>query len=78
MPEFGADALVSTEWLAEHLRDSNLRIIDASYFVPGGAEKARELYAEDHIPGALFFDINVFADLCQPKDHSFPTAALFA
>jgi thiosulfate/3-mercaptopyruvate sulfurtransferase len=72
------DALVSTAWLAQHLTDPGLRLIEASYFVPGGIEKARGLYAESHIPGAAFFDINVFADTSQAKDHTFPTAAIFA
>ncbi|MSO72910.1 MAG: sulfurtransferase [Rhodospirillaceae bacterium] len=78
MSKFVADVLVSTEWLAANLQEPNIRIIDASYFVPGGVEKARQLYAEDHIPGAAFFDINAFADLSKPKEHAFPTAAIFA
>jgi len=72
------DALVSTDWLAQHLNDPDLRIIEASYFVPGGIEKARQLYAEDHIPGAAFFDINVISDHSKPKDHAFPNAEIFA
>lgn len=72
------DALVSTAWLAEHLNDTGLRPIEASYFVPGGIEKARTLFAENHIPGAVFFDINAFADTTKAKDHAFPTAAIFA
>ena len=71
-------ALVSTDWLAQHMQDPGVRIIDASYFIQGGVEKARALYAEDHIPGAVFFDIGVFADASKPKDHAFPTAAIFA
>lgn len=78
MPETGADALVSTEWLAESLRDPNVRIVDATYIVPGGVEKARQFYAEAHVPGAVFFDINAFADASKPKEHAYPTAAIFA
>ncbi len=77
MPKVGADVLISTEWLAANIQDPDIRIIDASYFVPGGVEKARQLYAEDHIPGAAFFDINAFADPSKPKEHAFPTAAIF-
>ncbi len=72
------DALVTTDWLAHHLSNPNLRIVDASYFVPGGVEPARQQYAEGHIPGAQFFDVNAAADLSKPKDHAFPTAAIFA
>ncbi len=70
--------LVTTAWLAEHLQDPNLRIIDASYFLQGGVEKAQALYNESHIPGARFFDIEVFADTSKTKPHAFPTAAIFA
>lgn len=76
------NALVTTAWLAEHLDelplDSGVRIIDASYFLQGGVEKAYALYTESHIPGARFFDIEVFADTSKTKPHAFPTAAIFA
>ncbi len=72
------DALVSTEWLAQHLNDPHVKVVDATYYVVGGVEKARQLYAGGHIPGAAFFDINDFADPSKPKDHAFPTAAIFA
>lgn len=71
-------ALVSTEWLAAHLNDADIRIVDASYFVPGGIEPAKKQYAEGHLPGARFFDINEVADPNGTKDHTFPTAEIFA
>lgn len=71
-------ALVSTEWLGQHLNDLDVRIIESSYFVPGGVEKARELYKQDHIPGAIFFDINAVADTSKAKEHSFPSGGIFA
>jgi len=71
-------ALVSTNWLFNHRHDPNLKIADASYFIVGGAEKARALYDDAHIPGAVFFDINQIADKSKPKDHAFPTAEIFA
>jgi len=72
------DALVSTAWLADRLTDPGLVIVDASYFVPGGIAPALKQYAEGHIPGARFFDINDVADPNGKKDHAFPTAAIFA
>ncbi len=71
-------ALVTTAWLAEHLNDPNVQIVDASYFVAGGVAEAKRLYAEAHIPGAAFFNIDTFADTTKPKIHAFPTAAIFA
>ena len=72
------DALVTTEWLAAHLEDPSIRILDASYFVPGGISPAKEQYEDGHIPGAIFFDINDVADTSKPKEHAFPTADIFA
>ncbi|MBL8642450.1 MAG: 3-mercaptopyruvate sulfurtransferase [Rhodospirillaceae bacterium] len=72
------DAIVSTGWLNERLKDPAIRIVDASYFVPGGIEPAKKQYAEGHLPGAVFFDINDIADPTGKKDHTFPTAEIFA
>ncbi len=73
-----SDGLVTTGWLAERLGDSSLRIVDASYFVPGGIPPALEQYNQSHLPGAIFFDINAVADPAKPKEHAFPDAATFA
>jgi thiosulfate/3-mercaptopyruvate sulfurtransferase len=72
------DALVSVAWLAERLNNPQIKIVDASYFVPGGIEPARKQYAEGHIPGAVFFDINAAADKTKSKEHAFPSAGIFA
>jgi thiosulfate/3-mercaptopyruvate sulfurtransferase len=72
------NALVDTDWLAQHLSDPKIKIVDASYFVPGGIEPARHQYMDGHIPGAIFFDINAVADVAKSKDHTFPSAAIFA
>jgi thiosulfate/3-mercaptopyruvate sulfurtransferase len=78
MSAIESDALVTTGWLAEHLDHPGLRIVDASYFVPGGVAPARAQFEEAHIPGAQFFDINRVADESNPKDHAFPDAETFA
>jgi thiosulfate/3-mercaptopyruvate sulfurtransferase len=54
--------LVSTAWLAAHLRDPDLRILDATWFMPGGPRNARAEYEAAHIPGARFFDIDEMSD----------------
>ncbi|HHS93789.1 MAG TPA: 3-mercaptopyruvate sulfurtransferase [Rhodobacterales bacterium] len=64
--------LVSTDWLAEHLDDSDLRIFDASWFLPTVARDAKAEYAAAHIPGARFFDIDEIADLRSPLPHMLP------
>jgi len=71
------NALVSTDWLAEHLNDENLVVLDASYFVPGGTAPGKEQYAVGHLPGALYFDINEVADPDADQDHTVPSSAVF-
>jgi thiosulfate/3-mercaptopyruvate sulfurtransferase len=56
------ESLVSTAWLADHLADPDLRILDASYFLPEHERDASADYAADHIPGAVFLDLAHFAD----------------
>lgn len=54
--------LVSTEWLAAHLKDPDLRILDASWYLPDMGRNGREEFADVHIPGARFFDIDDISD----------------
>ncbi|MDV7270979.1 3-mercaptopyruvate sulfurtransferase [Thioclava sp. A2] len=54
--------LVSTEWLEAHLKDPDLRVLDASWFLPAMNRDAKAGYAEAHIPGARFFDIDEISD----------------
>src|SRR3546814_18193691 len=72
------DALVDTDWLADHLKDADLRILDASYFLPGVDRDARAEYSAQHIPGAVFFDIEEVCDPDTSLPHMLPTAELFA
>jgi thiosulfate/3-mercaptopyruvate sulfurtransferase len=71
-------ALVSTAWLAEHLRDPAIRIVDGTYFLPNVARDARAEFAEQHIPGAVFFDIDEIKDHRNPLPHMLPEPAEFA
>lgn len=69
--------LVSTDWLAAHLRDPDLRIIDASWYLPAQARDAKAEYAAGHIPGARFFDIDEIADSRSPLPHMAPPPEKF-
>lgn len=69
--------LVSTDWLAAHLKDPDLRILDATYFLPGSGRDARAEYAEAHIPGARFFDIDDIADARSDLPHMAPPVEKF-
>ena len=72
------NSLVSTNWLAGHLDDPNLAIVDASWFMPASGRNAREEYTSAHIPGARFLDIDALSDRSSPLPHMLPTADQFA
>ena len=72
------DVVVDTDWLAGRLGDPDLRLIDASWFLPTEPRTGRESYLEAHIPGAVFFDIDEVADLDSGLPHTLPTAEAFA
>jgi thiosulfate/3-mercaptopyruvate sulfurtransferase len=72
------ESLVSTDWLAAHLRDPAVRVIDGSFKLPGVAPTAREDYLQRHIPGAPFFDVDEIADHSSPLPHMLPKAEEFA
>ncbi len=69
--------LVSTAWLGAHLRDPDLRVLDASWFLPGSTRDAKAEYAAAHIPGARFFDIDEIADLRSALPHMAPPPEKF-
>jgi thiosulfate/3-mercaptopyruvate sulfurtransferase len=71
-------ALVSTEWLAERLHDPAIRVVDGTYFLPTVARDARAEFAQRHIPGAVFFDIDEIKDHRNPLPHMLPEPAEFA
>jgi thiosulfate/3-mercaptopyruvate sulfurtransferase len=72
------EILVSTEWLATRLDHSDLRIVDATYHLPNMKRDARAEYAAEHIPGAVFFDIDKIADPSIPLPHMVPKPSEFA
>ena len=69
--------LVSTEWLAAHLRDPDLRVLDASWYLPAMNRDAKAEYAAGHIPGARFFDIDEISDLRSDLPHMAPPVEKF-
>ena len=69
--------LVSTEWLAAHLKDPDLRLLDASWYLPDAGRDARAEYEANHIPGARFFDIDDISDARSDLPHMAPPAEKF-
>lgn len=70
--------LVSTDWLSAELGKSDLRVIDATMFLPQHKRDARAEFEAAHIPGAVFLDIEEVSDQASPLPHMLPTAEKFA
>jgi thiosulfate/3-mercaptopyruvate sulfurtransferase len=71
------DPLVSTEWLAAHINDANVRVLDATFKLPGVLPLPKDDYLAAHLPGAVFFDVDAVSDHSNPLPHMFPSAELF-
>lgn len=69
--------LVSTEWLAAHIADPDLRILDASWYLPDMGRNGRAEYDAGHIPNARFFDIDEISDHRSALPHMAPPPEKF-
>jgi len=72
------DALIETPWLAEHIGDPSVKVLDASFHLPGTGRDAETEFSQRHIPGAMLFDIEDVRDHTIPLPHMLPTAERFA
>ncbi len=70
--------LVETDWLAAHLSAPDIVVLDASWHLPTSKRDARAEYEAEHIPGALFFDIDEIADTESDLPHMLPSPVKFA
>jgi len=68
--------LVSTEWLAAHLKD--VRVVDASWYMPDEKREPAKEFEAGHIPGAVFFDIDGIADRSSGLPHMLPSPGEFS
>ena len=69
--------LVSTDWLAKHIKDPDLRILDASWYLPDANRDPKAEYDAAHIPGARFFDIDDISDARSDLPHMAPPVEKF-
>jgi thiosulfate/3-mercaptopyruvate sulfurtransferase len=69
--------IVSTKWLADHLNAPDVRILDASWYLPVAQRDPLEEYEECHIPGARFFDIDDVVDSNSELPHMAPPLEKF-
>jgi thiosulfate/3-mercaptopyruvate sulfurtransferase len=70
--------LVTTDWLAERLGKSDVSIVDGSFYLPALKRDAKAEYLAEHIPGAVFFDIDAIADHSTDLPHMLPGATMFS
>ena len=77
MPHSDPKTLVSTEWLAAHLGSPDLRIVDASWYLPAAKRDQKAEYDAAHIPGARFFDIDEIAETRSDLPHMAPSPEKF-
>jgi thiosulfate/3-mercaptopyruvate sulfurtransferase len=73
-----SDDIVSTEWLEAHLGSPDICIIDASWHMPATKREAKKEFAEGHIPGAQFFDIDDLSDTASALPHMLPSPEKFS
>src|SRR5262249_28382144 len=69
---------VSTDWLARHVEDSRVVVVDGSWHLAVTGRNARREYEAGHIAGAVVFDIDAIADTSNPLPHMLPTQENFA
>jgi thiosulfate/3-mercaptopyruvate sulfurtransferase len=72
------DILVSTEWLAKEIGASDLRVVDATWFMPDAGRNARAEYEGGHIPSAVFLDLDELADANSSLPNTLPPPEKFA
>ena len=70
--------VVSTDWLAQHIDAPDIRIADASWYLPQARRDARAEYLTAHIPRAVFFDIDDLSDETSPLPHMLAPGTKFA
>jgi len=70
--------IVSTDWLAEHLAAPDVVVVDGSWYLEVTKRDGYKDYLEEHIPGAVFFDIDAIADTASSLPHTLPRPEVFA
>jgi thiosulfate/3-mercaptopyruvate sulfurtransferase len=71
-------ALVTTQWLQDHLDAPDIVIVDGSFYLPAMKRDAREEYLAGHIPGAVYFDIDAISDHASDLPHMLPSPEAFS
>ena len=70
--------IVETDWLANHLKSPDLIVLDGSWHLPTANRDPKAEYRAEHIPGALFFDIDDLSDEKSDLPHMLPSTVKFS
>ncbi|KAF7070497.1 hypothetical protein CFC21_076020 [Triticum aestivum] len=72
------EPVVSAEWLHANLRDPDVKVLDASWYMPAEQRNPLQEYQVAHIPGALFFDVDGISDRASSLPHMLPSEKAFS
>ena len=78
MPHTAKNWIVDTAWLAEHLHAPGMIVLDGSWHLPTARRDAKAEFVSEHIPGAVFFDIDDLSDEKSSLPHMLPSTIKFA
>src|SRR5260370_7735901 len=78
MDEEAPAAWGSTDWLAARLDAPDIRLVDGSFYLPAQKRDPKAEFAQQHMPGAVFLDIDEIADTASPLPHMLPSAEKFS
>uniref|UniRef100_A0A804LRN9 Rhodanese domain-containing protein n=1 Tax=Zea mays TaxID=4577 RepID=A0A804LRN9_MAIZE len=72
------EPVVSAEWLHANLKDPDVKVLDASWYMPAEQRNPLQEYQVAHIPGALFFDVDGISDRTSSLPHMLPSEKAFS
>lgn len=72
------DPVVSPDWLHSNLKEPDLKVLDASWYMPDEQRNPIQEYQVAHIPGAVFFDVDGVSDRTTKLPHMLPSEEAFS
>ena len=70
--------MVTTDWLADHLDDDHVAVLDASWYLPDMGRDPLQEYDLGHVPGAVFINLDMISAPDTDLPHMMPTAEHFS
>jgi thiosulfate/3-mercaptopyruvate sulfurtransferase len=71
-------SVVTPQWLHDQIKsNSQIKVVDASWYMPNEKRDTLKEYKEGHIPGAVFFNVDKIADVTSDMSHMLPSETAF-